>query len=91
MAASSVRAKSFTRRIEPSGSVRRMMFSNSSTVSSRLFTSTAYWNSTPAFAGGCPTDPAGRSTFCSLIALATSPAVSPNFVSLSGRSHTRIE
>jgi len=64
---------------------------NSSVVVSRPLTLTVYWKSSPGLAGGCPTAPAGARMFCSLMTWAMSPAVTPSLLSLSGRTHSRME
>ena len=67
-----------------------MMFSNSSTSSSRPATLTGNWKLWPAGAGGMPSWPAGTWRFCCWMALMTSLGSSPRVLSISGSSQTRM-
>jgi hypothetical protein len=90
LAPSSTRATSRMRTVEPSGSARRMMAPNSSTVSSCPRTCTLYWNCWFFGTGNAPICPAGACWFCSLIAWKTSVGEMPRRDMRSGLSHTRM-
>jgi hypothetical protein len=66
------------------------MFPNCSVSESRPSVSSGYWNACPLPIGGCPTRPAGASTFCVRIAFATSMAVMFRDASFCGSSQTRM-
>ncbi|MNN51364.1 hypothetical protein D3C81_1659950 [compost metagenome] len=88
---SSTRAMSFRRVISPSGPLRMMMFSNSSSLTRRPWVLIDSWKLVAFGAGGAPRAPAATWRFCSRIALTTSVAVRLREATLFGSSHTRRE
>jgi hypothetical protein len=61
---SSIRAMSRRRVIEPSSPARMMMFSNSSSLTSRPWVLIDNWKSVAPGAGGAPSEPAATWRFC---------------------------
>ena len=89
-APSSTRATSPSRTISPSSPVLMTMSRNCCSSVRRPWALMA--SSNCAFcAGGAPIWPAATCTFCSRMALMTSPLVSPRAASFCGSSHTRME
>lgn len=90
-ASSSTRATSDRCVTAPSGEVFRMMSRNSSSVCRRPRAFTFSCSGTSPSVGEAPITPAATCTFCSRMALTTSPAVMPRWATFCGSSQTRIE